>query len=290
MNVEGPDKRHFAHWRSKVSNATEDSAPIDDPPSGAIVALHSVICSQDLLRSRWRAPDYENENRALIKMAAALATSPSHILQTLVETILEGADCDSAAVSLLTKVDGQNRLYWPATAGMWGEAVAVECVKAPFSVEGVEIGAVWAVMKSNRRKFDAEDERLVVRLGRFGCLAYQSLRTIESLRSEIVTRQKAETRVREGPAGLAEAAEEERPQLEFARVGRLARLEQLSMSISHQINQPIAAAVANADAALHWLGAEPPNLEKAKLALGRILENGHRASELIAGIGPALRG
>jgi C4-dicarboxylate-specific signal transduction histidine kinase len=272
-----------------VSNATDDSAPIDDPPSGVIVALHSVICSQELLRSRWRAPDYENENRALMKMAAALATSPSDILQTLVETISEGADCDSAAVSLLTSVGGQKRLYWPATVGLWGKLAAVECLKAPFSVEGIEIGAVWAVMHSNRRRFDAEDERLMVRLGRFGSLAYQSLRTIESLRSEIVTRQESEAQVREWTAGWGEASEKERPQLKFARADRLATFEQLSISISHQINQPIAAAVANADAALHWLGAEPPNLEKAKLALARILENGRRASELIAGIGPSLR-
>jgi C4-dicarboxylate-specific signal transduction histidine kinase len=74
-------------------------------------------------------------------------------------------------------------------------------------------------------------------------------------------------------------------QLELAHANRLATIGQLWVSVAHEVNENIAAAVTNADAALHWLEAQPPSLDKARQALGRILENGHRASGVIAGIG-----
>jgi hypothetical protein len=53
-----------------------------------------------------RSPDYEKENRALVKLMSALADSPSTIFQTLADTILEITQADSAGLSLLTK-DGK---------------------------------------------------------------------------------------------------------------------------------------------------------------------------------------
>jgi PAS domain S-box-containing protein len=75
-----------------------------------------------------RPPDYEKQNRALVKLVSALADSPSAILQTLAETILEITQCDSAGLSLLTK-DGKTpdacgkSFYWPAIAGIWNPHV-----------------------------------------------------------------------------------------------------------------------------------------------------------------------
>jgi hypothetical protein len=54
----------------------------------------------------WRPPDYEKENRALVKLMGALADSPGSILQTLADTILEITDSDSAGLSLPTR-DGK---------------------------------------------------------------------------------------------------------------------------------------------------------------------------------------
>jgi signal transduction histidine kinase len=59
---------------------------------------------------------------------------------------------------------------------------------------------------------------------------------------------------------------------------------QLTVSIAHEVNQPIAAAVTNAQAALRWLGAHPPDLEEVRQALGRIIENGGRAGDVIGQI------
>ena len=73
-------------------------------------------------------------------------------------------------------------------------------------------------------------------------------------------------------------------QMELAHANRVTTMGQLTASIAHEVNQPIAAAVTNAEAALRWLGAQPPNLEKLRQALGRIIENGRRAGEVIGRI------
>jgi signal transduction histidine kinase len=92
-------------------------------PTGA-VPLESILCTEDLHRRPSRPPDHEKENRALVKLVSALADSPSTILRTLAETILDITQCDSAGLSLLT-TDGKTpdvcgkRFYWPAIAGMW---------------------------------------------------------------------------------------------------------------------------------------------------------------------------
>lgn len=68
------------------------------------------------------------------------------------------------------------------------------------------------------------------------------------------------------------------------RQNRLTAMEALSASIAHEINQPLASMITNADAALRWLGKPEPRLDKANDALGRIVADGHRASTIVAGI------
>jgi signal transduction histidine kinase len=68
------------------------------------------------------------------------------------------------------------------------------------------------------------------------------------------------------------------------RQNRLTAMEALSASIAHEINQPLASMITNADAALRWLGKAEPRLDKAKDALGRIVADGHRASAIVTGI------
>lgn len=69
-------------------------------------------------------------------------------------------------------------------------------------------------------------------------------------------------------------------QTELAHVNRISTMGQLTASIAHEVNQPIAAVVTNADAALNWLGAQPPNLNKVREILGQIADDGNRASQV----------
>ena len=77
-----------------------------------------------------------------------------------------------------------------------------ECLLVPFYVGGKAVGTIWAIMHSDRRKFDAEDERLMNTLGQFASLAYQTVESIEDLKSQIAAREKAEAAVRAMASGL----------------------------------------------------------------------------------------
>jgi C4-dicarboxylate-specific signal transduction histidine kinase len=73
-------------------------------------------------------------------------------------------------------------------------------------------------------------------------------------------------------------------QTQLAHVNRVATMGQLTASIAHEVNQPIAATVANAEAALRWLNRQPPNLTEVREATQRIVKEGHRAADVIGRI------
>jgi PAS domain S-box-containing protein len=68
-------------------------------------------------------------------------------------------------------------------------------------------------------------------------------------------------------------------QAELAHVTRVATLGEMTASIAHEINQPLAAVVNNANACLRWLAAQ--NLEEARQSVARVIGDGHRAGEII---------
>jgi C4-dicarboxylate-specific signal transduction histidine kinase len=91
-----------------------------------------------------------------------------------------------------------------------------------------------------------------------------------------------ERRVEERTGQLVLASEALREaQTELAHVNRVTTMGQLAASIAHELNQPIAAAVTNAYAALRWLGMQPPDLAETRQALAQIAEDGKRAGEVI---------
>ena len=137
-------------------------------------------------------------------------------------------------------VEGK-RFYWPAIAGMWNPHVgggtprnfgpcgdvldqdrtllfthferrypylqpvvpaAEECLLVPFYVGGQAVGTIWGIMHNDRRKFDAEDDRVLASLGKFASSAYQALAHIEDLKIQVAEREKAEAEVRELASGL----------------------------------------------------------------------------------------
>ena len=72
-----------------------------------------------------------------------------------------------------------------------------------------------------------------------------------------------------------------RAQEELAHVTRVMTLGELTASIAHEVNQPLAAVVTNGQAGLRWLALEPPRLDEARAAVERIVREGNRASEVI---------
>jgi len=70
-------------------------------------------------------------------------------------------------------------------------------------------------------------------------------------------------------------------QARLSRAAQTATVGELAASIAHEINQPLAAVVANGHACLRWLAAQPPNLAKAQEAAERIVRDGKDAGEVI---------
>jgi PAS domain S-box-containing protein len=201
---------------------------------GTPVSLESILCTDELDRRPSRPPDYETENRALVALAQALADSPKTVLQTLADTILDVLQSDSAGISLLTK--DEKRFYWPAIAGVWkphlgggtprdfgpcGDVLdrnmplmfshverrynyflpvtpaIEECLLVPFYVQGKAVGTIWAIAHSDRRKFDAEDMRQLVSLGRFTSSAYQVIESLDLMEKHAAALRENEHRFRE---------------------------------------------------------------------------------------------
>jgi len=81
-------------------------------------------------------------------------------------------------------------------------------------------------------------------------------------------------------------AEEERERLRQAqaaleRVTRVTSMGELTASLAHEINQPIAAAITDSNTCLRWLTREPPDVEEARLAASRIVKAASRAADIV---------
>ncbi len=86
------------------------------------------------------------------------------------------------------------------------------------------------------------------------------------------------TELKEAENDLREARQE------LAQAARRTVLAAMTASIAHEIKQPLTATVTNASAALRWLARTPPDLDEVRAALGRIVADGDRASEVIQSV------
>jgi C4-dicarboxylate-specific signal transduction histidine kinase len=93
----------------------------------------------------------------------------------------------------------------------------------------------------------------------------------EALQTESAERKRVEEAMRQAQADLA-------------HVSRVTTMGELTASLAHEVNQPIAAAVTNANACLRWLARDQPDLEEAREAAMRIVKDGTRAAEIISRI------
>jgi C4-dicarboxylate-specific signal transduction histidine kinase len=75
--------------------------------------------------------------------------------------------------------------------------------------------------------------------------------------------------------------ERQRAQAELARVGRLTTMGELVASIAHEVNQPLAAILANGEAGLRWLNRDEPDLDEVRNAVSRITQDASRAGKMI---------
>jgi PAS domain S-box-containing protein len=70
-------------------------------------------------------------------------------------------------------------------------------------------------------------------------------------------------------------------QIALAHANRVTTMGELTASIAHEVNQPLAAVIANAEACLRWLDRETPDLDAARRSVEWVIDDGNRASEVI---------
>jgi len=92
---------------------------------------------------------------------------------------------------------------------------------------------------------------------------------------DMTDRKRAEERLRASEQRFLDA------QMELAHVTRITTLGELAASIAHEVNQPLAAVVANAEASLSWLRRGTPDVDAACRSVEWIIDDGNRASEVI---------
>jgi C4-dicarboxylate-specific signal transduction histidine kinase len=131
-----------------------------------------------------------------------------------------------------------------------------------FTVSALFVGSLSAAQRaateSLRRARD--DLRVTVQ---------ELQKTNEALHAESLERKHAEEALRNAQGDLA-------------RVSRMTTLGELTASLAHEVNQPIAAAVTNANTCLRWLTRERPDLEEAREAASRIVKDATRAAEIVS--------
>jgi len=147
-------------------------------------------------------------------------------------------------------------------------SLALEIKEVPrfiiFALSALFVGLLSAAQRSATESLrDARDDlsRTVQKLRR----------TNEALHTENIERQQAQEALLQAQADLA-------------HVSRVTMMGELTASLAHEVNQPITAAITNANTCVRWLTGDTPNIQEARDAAIRSAKDGARAADIIGRI------
>ena len=140
----------------------------------------------------------------------------------------------------------------------------------------VDVMTTGTVQPREKEYFRKDGSRVPVLVG--GAAVGEEPRQAIAFVLDLTERKRAEADARESEGRNREM------EMELAHANRVATMGQLTASIAHEVKQPIAAAVSNAQAALRWLDRQPPDLEEVRQALASIVKDGMRAGDVVGHI------
>ncbi|MDX8445652.1 PAS domain-containing protein [Mesorhizobium captivum] len=225
---------------------------------GVCVDIHDLVATQDALRERERFVWQLVETLPALIDCAAPDGEPIYRSQQLREFLgYELEELDGA---------GKSRLNGTLDAGVHPDDVAG--VKEQYA-HSLSTGEPYA-RKHRLRRFDGEyrwvETRAAAMRNAEGAIVQWNVICLDI----------------DGEVRMQEELRLARERL--ARASQAASLAELSASIAHEVNQPLAAVVANSHACHRWLSAEPPNLERAKITAERIIRDANAAADVVSRI------
>jgi PAS domain S-box-containing protein len=282
-----------ATWQEVINQAIAEKSEYELEfrillPGGTVKHIHTVghpvlNASGDLIQFVGSSTDIterkradEERERLLTSERAAFAEAVAaqqrfHDLVNSVEGIVWEADVPSFQFLFVSKqaerVLGYPVECWLSEPTFWRDHVHPEDQE----------GALQLRQTATAEKRDHDCEyRMIAVDGRVVLLRDLVTVAVEGNRAtrlrgvmvDISTRKEAEEALRQAQADLA-------------HVNRLTTMGELTASLAHEINQPIAAAVTNANTCLRWLTRDHPDVEEARAAAMRIVKDGTRAAEII---------
>jgi signal transduction histidine kinase len=258
-------RREIDHARKRLIEATKQQTAtsevlriISSSPTGIQPVLDTVAENAARLCDADNAVIFRLENNVL-RLAASYGGIPttSHAREGIPanrDTVIGRATCDRRTIHVhnLAAEPGE----YPVGHIHAKQEGHRTTLATPLLREGAPIGVILIRRMEVRRFHDGQIALLET-------FADQAVIAIENVR-------------------LFEA--EKQHTLALVHANRVITLGHLAASIAHEVNQPIGAIVANADAALRWLDGRPPDLGEVRQALRGIIGDGNRTGEVIARI------
>jgi PAS domain S-box-containing protein len=233
---------------------------------------------------KWYAIAFDVDDRkqtddALRKSEADLAKA-RHELQLIIDTI-PVLVLRHRADSIIDFVNEVGRIYSGLTATNWTSRVSK--ITHPDDVPQLE--AAWDVALRTGESFESE-----LRLRRAdGEYRWFMTRRVPLRRDgEVIAWYAATYDIEDRKRAESELIESERrfrqAQMELAHASRVVTMGQFTASIAHEVNQPLAAALTNAETALRWLARQAPDLEQTRQSIERMISDAKRAVAIVSRI------
>jgi signal transduction histidine kinase len=258
-------------------------SPVQQLDLATVVKASQAVSSEIVLpRLIERLMTIALENAGADRGLLILPTDDAHLIQAeaqatgdrvdvvLCQTPISGATCPESLVRYVIRTHDSVILDDASRPNLFSDdnylrgrnTKSILCL--PLIKQGRLTGLIYLENRLTSGAFTADRSAVLELMAAQAAISLENTRLYSDL-------QEREAKAREAQMALAHA-------------NRVTTMGQLTASIAHEVNQPIAAVVTNAHAALRFLGGQPADLEEVRQALDRIIRDGNRAGDVIGRI------